>query len=426
MQRAINFIGLLLSLFICGSCKPEEDFYAPEIIFTEPEAGLVVNLPDTIDVSVRMSDHNLIRTVILTLVNEDMTPILPSLYYYPDSMEYSINAAIPLIDKSLASGAYNLMVIVSDGPNQKNQYQPIILKEIPVRLEAYFVITAQFDFKSTIIKLNTAYEPDTQFVFPHGYWLTAVQGMWGEFFFVSPEPSDLTSFNPETFETEWNMAAAPPRPLFTALIPDNELVFSTANGDAGILASDGNISLRTQAFDNKTIQCLAADDKYIFAAHVSLSGDIHELTVFSRLTGDIWEQRLISGEIRSMVPVSNKLLIFLHVAGGVEIQNYDPVNFILTELRFLPGENITSTEKISDNQVLVVTADRVISFNPESNQLENFKDEPYKFCRYDPVNDEVFLVRDTTLFGFSRTNGNLMVKKSFPDNIADFQILYNK
>ena len=426
MHRAVNFFGLLIILIIFASCKPEEDVYAPQIIFTEPKAGIVVDLPDTINVSVHISDHNLISTVTLTLVNKDKTPVLPSLYYYPDSMEYLINVSIPIIDKSLASGPYNLMVIVSDGQNQKNQFQPIILKEIPVQLQAYFVITAQFDFKSTIIKLDQDFEPDTQFVFPQGYWLSAIHSMWEKFFFVTPEPSDLIAFNPETFETEWNMAAAPPRPLFTALIPDKQLVFSTANGDAGILADDGNISLRTQAFDNKTIQCLAADDKYIFAAHVSLSGNIHELTVFSRLTGDIWEQRLISGEIRSMVPLKAKLLIFIQLAGNVEIMDYDPVNFILTELRMIIGENIKSAEKISENQVFIVTDNRVLDFNPESLNLSDFKEGTYEFCRYDPVNDEVFLVRDTTLSGFSRNNGILMIEKSFPDDIADFQILYNK
>lgn len=426
MRRLINYIALLAILLAVGSCRPEADLYAPLIIFTEPKAGLVINLPDTIDVVVHITDHTLIRTVVLTLVNKDKIPVIPATTYYPDSMEYYISTSLPLVDKYLASGQYNLLVTVSDGKEQKNEYQPIVLKEISVQLEAYFVVTSQFDFKSTIIKLNPSFEPDTQFVYPHGYWLSAVHSMWEEFFFVSKEPSDLIAFNTETFETEWEMAAAPPRPLITALIPDEELVFSTANGDAGILAGNGNITLRTQAFDDKTIQCLVANEKYIFAAHVSLSGNIHELTVFSRMTGDIWEQRLISGEIRSLVPTVNKLLVFLQVADNAEIVDYDPVNFILTELSFLPGENIKSALKISDSQVLVLTDERVISYNPELYQFENFKDQAYKFCRYDPLSDLVFLVRDTTLYGFTRNTGDLLVEKSFPEEIMDFQILYNK
>jgi hypothetical protein len=426
MRCKIIFIVLLGFLLVIGSCKPEEDMYAPEITFTDPVAGHIIDLPDTLDVKVEISDYRVIRTVVLTMVNEEKIPVIAGIYYYPNSTEFSINASLPLNDKSLTSGPYNLLVTVSDGKDQKNKYQQIIIREIPLKLQAYFVITGQFDFKSTIIKLNSAFEPDTQFVFLHGYWLSTIQSLWGEFIFVTNEPSNLIVFNPKTFETEWDMAAAPPRPLITGLVPDQELVFSTANGDAGILSYDGSISLRTQAFNDKAIQCLASDDKYIYAAHVSLGGDIHELTVFSRLTGDIWEQRLISGDIRSLVPVGNKLLVLLQLATNAKILDYDPENFILTELRQLPDENIKSTAKISNSQIFILTEQRVISYNPELNQLANFKDQEYEFCRYDPLNDEVFLVRDTTLSGFNRNNGDLMEEKSFPEKVLDFQILYNK
>lgn len=426
MRGLIFYIVLPGFLLAIGSCKPAKEMYAPEIIFVEPAAGHIVDLPDTLDVQVRISDERLIRTAVLTMVNADKIPVIPANYYYPDSAEYLIKASLPLVDKSLASGPYNLLVTVSDGTDQKNQYLQIMIEEIPLQLQAYIVVTAQFDFKSTIIKLNPAFETDTQFVFPHGFCLSAIQSIWGEFIFVTGEPSVMVSFNPETFENEWEMAAAPPRPLITALIADQELVFSTANGDAGILSSDGSISLRTQAFDDKTIQCLAADDKYIYAAHVSLSGDIRELTVFSRLTGSIWEQRLISGEIRSLVPAANNLLVFLQLPGGAKIMDYDPRNFILTELNQLPEESITSTVKIFDGEVIILTDSRVISFYPVLNQAVNFKDQSYKIGRYDPLNDEIFLVRDTILYGYKRNTGELMDEKSFPQEIMDFQILYNK
>jgi hypothetical protein len=274
--------------------------------------------------------------------------------------------------------------------------------------------------------LNPAFESDTEFVFPHSFWLSATQSMWGKFIFVTGEPSDLITFNTETFESEWEMAADPPRPLITALISDHDLIFSTANGDAGILNDNGNISLRTEVFDDKSIQCLAADDKYIYAAHVSLSGNIHELTVVSRLTGDIWEQRLISGEIKSLVPVGKKLLVFLQLTSGAEIIDYDPREFILTEMSFLPDETIKSAVKISDSQVLMLTNRRVISYDPVLNRFSGFKNEAYNFCRYDRLNDEVFLVRDTILYGFKRNNGDLIEEKTFPEEIMDFQILYNK
>lgn len=426
MRPAIIYTALLGLLLVTGSCTQDEDLYAPEIIFTKPAAGYTVDLPDTLDVKVSISDYRIIRTAVLTLVDENNIPVIPGKYYFPDSTDFLIETSLPLIDKTLASGPYNLLVTVSDGNDQKNQYQKIIIQEIPVQLLGYIVVTGQFDFKSTIIKLDPAFETDTQFVFPDGYWLSSIQSLWGEFIFVTNEPSDLIAFNPETFETDWEMAAAPPRPLITALIQDQELVFSTANGDVGVLSNDGDITLRTASYENKTIQCLAADDKNIYAAHVSLSGDIHELTVYSRLSGDIWEQRLVSGEIRSMVPIGDKLMIFMQSQTGAAILEYDPENLTPTEMNFLPDEHIKSTVKISDNQIFLVTQERVITYEPGTNQFTKYKDEPYHFCRYDRLTDIIFLARDNMVYGFDKLTGELKEVKAFTDEVLDFQIIYNK
>jgi hypothetical protein len=426
MRPAIKYTALLGFLLLMGSCNQNEDLYAPEITFSQPDAGYTVSLPDTLEVKVSINDYRIIRTVVLTLVNEDKIPVIAGKYYYPNNTEFVIETSLPLIDRTLASGPYNLLITVSDGKEQKSQYLKIIIREIPVQLLGYIGVTGQFDFKSTIIKLNPAFEPDTQFVFPHGYVLSAVQNLWGEFIFVTNEPSDLIAFNPETFEIDWEMPAAPPRPLITALSPDQELVFSTENGDAGILSCNGDITLRTSPFENKTIQCLAADDKYVYAAHVSLSGDIHELTLYSRLNGTIWEQRLISGEIRSMVPVGDLLMLFLQSQSGVAVLVYDPKSFTPTQVSFLPDEYIKSSVKISDNQIFIVTEERIIIYKPATNGFENYKDAPYDFCRYDRLNDIIFLARDNMIYGFDRLTGELMVEKAFTEKVLDFQILYNK
>lgn len=421
--RLITFLGFLLFLVSCGQ---EEDLYAPEITFIKPMAGFIVDLPDTIDVQVSISDYRIVRTAVLTLVNENLVPVVQAKYYYPNSMNFNIKASIPLDDNSLTSGAYSLLITVSDNTDQKNKYLPVIIHEIPRVLKAYMVMTAQFDSETTIIKLNPDFETDTQFVFSHRYWLSAVQSKWGQFFFVTAEPSNLVAFNPDSFETEWEMTAPFPEPLITALFPDEQLVFSTANGDAGILSDEGEISLRTIAFDNRTIQCLAADDKYIYAAHVSLNGNIHELTVFSRLNADIWVQQLIAGEIRSLVPLGQHLLVFLQLPEGVKIMEFNPQNFVLTQLSLLPGENVISTLKISDKQILILTDEKVISYNPTSFLFSNFINQPYKFCRYDPLTDLVFLAKGNMIYGFNRTTGALIKEKAFPEEVLDFQILYNK
>jgi hypothetical protein len=426
MRNTIIYTALFGFLLVIGSCKQDKDLYAPEITFTEPVAGYTVDLPDTLYVKVIIHDVGIIRTAVLTIVNEDKIPVIAAKYYTPDSTDFVIETSLPLVDKNLASGTYNLLVTVSDGTDQKNQYQEIIIHEIPVQLLGYIVVTGQFDFKSTIIKLNDDLGLDTQFVFPHGYGLSAIQSIWGEFIFVTSEPSDLIAFNPETFEKIWDMVAVPPRPLYTALVTDQDLVFATANGDAGIFSHDGNVTLRTQPYEDKTIQCLAADKKNIYAAHVSLSGNTHELTVYSRLNATIWEQLPVDGEIRGMVPVGNKLIVFLQTPVGASVLEYDLIIFKIKEINTLPDESIKSAVKISDSQIFLMTEEGVIIYKVETNGFEDFANEPYNFCRYDPLHDIIFMTRDSMIYGFDRASGALVEEKSFSEEVLDFQILYNK
>lgn len=426
MKREISLLFSIGFLLIMLSCGKKEDSDNPEITFIDPVAGYVVNMPDTLDVRVEISDDRIISSVVLSLVDENKVPVIPAEYYYPNSPEFSIQASLPIIDKALESGNYQLLVTATDGINSKDKYREIQINGLPAEIMAYIVVTAQFDFKSTIIKLNPDFETDTQFVFPKGYCLSGVHSLWEQFYFVSVEPSDLFAFDPANFETEWEMETFPPRPLFTGLFPDKELVFSTANGDAGILSGSGTVILRTAPLDDKMIKHITADDKYIYAAHVSLSGEIHQLTVYYRVSGSIRDQKMLSGEISGLVPAGNGALVFFSSAPGTGIMEYDPENLSMEQLNFLQNENLRSVEKVSDSQLFLVTDNRVIVYDPGINLFTNFTDQPYDFCRYDHLYDIIYLAKGNLVYGFHRTTGDLIEDLSFPEEVLDFQILYNK
>jgi hypothetical protein len=403
-----------------------EDETDPVINYIEPVQDLVINLPDTIGVKVQITDERLIASVVLTMVNEDKIPVIPSTYYYPNSDFFTIETFLILDDKAMATGDYEIQVSATDGENTKLKYRAIHINEIPAQILGYVSVTAPASKTSKIVKLNPAFEADTQFVIPEARWLTGVHGLWGNFFFITGEPSRLTAYDPVDFEIGWEMEASQPRPLFTAIITDTELLLATANGDACILSQDGDIMLRTAAFENKSIQCLAADDKYIFASHVSLGGDIHELTVYYRVTGEIRVQQLVSGEIRSMAAVNGNVILFMPSESGAGILEYDPAYMSPAQIGFLENENLDSVVKISDSQLFLLTDRCVISYDLPARQFEDFTSRPYDFCRYDKLSDIIYLGKDTAVYGFDRISGNPLNRIDFPEKVVDFQILYNK
>ena len=339
---------------------------------------------------------------------------------------FILRASFELLDKSLSGGPCHILVSASDGINSKDKYQAIIINEIPQKIEGYIAVTGQFDFKSTISRLNQSFETDTQFIFPDSYFLSGIHGLWEKFFFISGEPAELYAFNATDFEMEWEMGADPPRPLITTVVTDKELIFSTGNGDVAITDNNGNITLRTAPYTSKTITCLAADNNYIYASHVSLSGTINELTVFYRVTGSVRDQKVLGGEISALVAINGFVLVFMPSVSGTAVMEYDPENLSLAQLTILPVENIKEAVKISDNEIFLLTENLVLSYNPSNGSYAEFTDQPYDGCRYDHLHDVVFLVKAFSVYRFDRVSGELIAEKIFPEEVLDFQILYNK
>jgi hypothetical protein len=326
----------------------------------------------------------------------------------------------------LPGGSYNILITVTDGSDQRNKYLPVTLLEVPVRMDGYIVVTGQQMFESVISRLNPAFESDTQFIIPENYLLSGVHSGWGTFFFVSQAPSRLMALNTLDFEKDWEMSAEPPASLFTGIFLDDDLVFSTGNGDCGILSPDGTIILRTAPTPDKSIQLISADETFIYTSVVSSGGTVRELRVIYRVSGNARDDVPVQGEIKSLIPADGNVIVFFEINTGTRIMEYAPNDMIMTELNMLTNERIQSALKISDSEIMMLTDKNVISYDLSSSRFTAFKDQPYDFCRYERQSDRLYLVKDSTIYGFDRLSGDLVTEKSFPMKVLDFQILYNK
>ncbi|NTV84808.1 MAG: hypothetical protein HGA23_11005, partial [Bacteroidales bacterium] len=248
-MQTINKIGFLLFFFLfMAACNPEKDAMDPVIVFIEPEELAVFMLPDTMEVRVHITDNYSISSVMLNLVDQNKITVVQGMRYYPNTNDVILEHSLILDDKSLETGSYYLQVVADDGTNTKFKYREILIQEIPPEILGYMAVTAPLSFKSTLVRMNPGFETIETLDIPETHWLSAAHGLWEQFYFISDEPSVLTAYNPFSFEIEWEVAASPPRALFTAIISDNDLLFSTANGDVGVISNDGTITLRTAAY----------------------------------------------------------------------------------------------------------------------------------------------------------------------------------
>lgn len=319
-----------------------------------------------------------------------------------------------------------ILILFSSCRDTADHSAPVILTETPLTLIGYVAVTEPLSFKSLIARLDSDFEKDTSFVFPKNFRLSGISSLWEQFFFVSENPGVIHTFSTDTWEIIREYAAAPPRPEFTGLWVDRRLVFSTLNGDAGILNNYGNLVIRTPPAGGKTIQCLAADDTYIYAEHVSLNGAETGLTVFYRITGAPRTQLLIKQDIVALIPFEGKVLILSNTSEKAIISEYDPGPLKLTELSVLENVKIISALKIDDHLFLILTPEKVLMFNRYHNQITDYLHATYQFGKYDSLNNYLYLINGKTLDVIQFVTSNLVHQVVFDDKLVDFHIMYNK
>jgi hypothetical protein len=426
MRRLIILTCLLSGIFIFFSCNNDEDENEPVITILGPEEGLQVFIPDTLAVQFKVTDDRSVISVYVSILDENNIQIVQPVYFYPDSTSITAEALIPLTDKSLETGSYTIIVSASDGSNEVKAFRLIMINELPVELTGYIAVTSQLGLECTVYGLDPGFEIDTQFVLPETPHLTAVHSMWEKFYFITDEPSVITSFDLKTYEASWDASAYPPRPVITDIVSDKEFMYSSANGDVTLVDRGGNIIIRSVPYENKTITHLAADNNYIYAAHASLSGDINELTVLYRVTGEIREQKLLSAPIAGIVAFQGAAYVFLHSGDDIAVMYYDPAIMQIGQVNMIYNDNLTSAVGLGNQAIFLLTDNAVYEYNPVYNNYGFFTLVPYEICRYDYLHDDVFLVKDKTVSCFDRVSGLMVHQEEFEHDVTDFQVVFNK
>ena len=425
-MKRIHLI-LLAFLFSClVACRENEDTVIPEVVFHEPQANENIMLPDTLYVDVTVTDDKNINSISVNILNADHIPVVTGQNYFPDMTEYQVKTSFVLDDKAMESGTYQLQVIAFDGYNTKTSYLDLEITEIPRELLGFIAVTAPQSFLSKITRLTPEYDIDTQFTIQQACRMTAIHSLWERFLFVSDEPSVMMAYNTFSFEPEWQFDAVPPRPEITDLVTDAQILFATANADAGILDIDGNGVMRTMAFANMVFTHLAADETCIYVSQQSVGAKNPELTVFYRVTGAVCARKMIADPIAGIVAMNGIALVFVGKDGGTDILRFNPENFILNKINELPGEEFVSLTKIDEENVLILTTQRAVNYNNYYDRFDEFTAEVYDFCRYVALSDVLYFVRGHSVFAYSHDTGALVNEMVFDDTIVDFQILYNK
>ncbi len=426
MKQLSVIICLTTCLLATVTCNEEEDSLPPVITITAPADNESFFLPDTVKVTAEVTDETNISVVEVSLLDDQNVPVASGGFFYPDTTNFDVISYLDLSDKSIESGTYRIKVTASDYYNITNSYREIFLNEVPRSLIGYIAVTASLPFETRIRRLSPDLVLDTVYTIPEGFLLSSVHSLWEQFYLITPEPSMMRSLSTVTFEDLWEFPAQLPRPYFTEIISGDQLFFSTANGDAGILNESGQIILRTTVQEGYTMDCMAVSDQYLFAEVVSLSGSYRFFNVYYRSSGQLRIQKNLADDIKIIFAEDEKAIIFTESEGHNGIDVFDPEEMVMTNLTSYAPQLILSGLEFSPGEFLICTDQQVLRYDYQANSLSVYLPRTFSHGRYDPLSDVLFFISGSQLERFRGATSASLGTLGFDEPVLDFQIVYNK
>ncbi|MBK9422395.1 MAG: hypothetical protein IPN44_15315 [Flavobacteriales bacterium] len=140
-QRSMVWAAMF-GLFAAG-CKKEPVDEPPRISITSPTENFSFNVPDTLQVTVTVSDDHAVTQVTVSLLDANNVQVVAGVSAVPPGGQGTITLALPVLSQQLGTGAYKILATASDGNTSAKQLLPVQLNGVPLRLRAVYSVTQQ-------------------------------------------------------------------------------------------------------------------------------------------------------------------------------------------------------------------------------------------------------------------------------------------
>ena len=119
LNRSILHMSLLMTFIVIsllqGACVKDRDLSEPEITWKQPAVQSRYAVTDTVDVDVTVTDENQLVSIRMSIVNELLVAVTPSVQVTPETNTYHMVTTMPLDNIHLASGTYFVEAVAENG-----------------------------------------------------------------------------------------------------------------------------------------------------------------------------------------------------------------------------------------------------------------------------------------------------------------------
>ncbi len=418
----------ILLLFIT-SCK-KKDNPEPVITITSPISGEVFMPGDTIHIEADISDNNVLSSVTLKLLNAGYSPEDHQESFSINASSYHLSYDYVIENKYLTSGTYYLTLSVNDGDNNKNEYRPIVIHEIPRSRKTIYVFIQSDSNNVKVNTVDSSNQLNHQFDVAGDYSGSEINSrynvlsMSGKYSGAINQFSLLNNANTFTFPAYNNTL-----PSYQYLTSAHEYTFVSFY-DGRIRAYDftGHIQFNSQQPVSYQPGTICINDKYVFAEGFYQSAGENRLVVIFYPTG-VARQEINAGfDIVSIISRSdNDIILFGNKNGDGKIYLYNVTSNGMNDFHSIFGKTIFSAIAIDSDRYAIATSGGLYSYEVSSNNLipVDVSDAIYSLA-YDDINGILFVNAGRAVRQYNFPNSGILNTVMSSDSVLDVKVLYSK
>jgi hypothetical protein len=370
-----------------------------------------------------------VRSVQASLVNDNNIPVATPVGATPDQEYFQIDFELEIDNPGIVSGNYFIMVKASDEVSTTRTFQPVEIKGIPVELRRLLVITRLNTLKSNVYLIDSAYNINRILGISREYVGSAISSKYKQLYYISPDPSQLNTYDLQDTLMAWDYSALLPYPVLEDVYYTENLVYiASQNGDIIGLNSVGQNKFGTLTHNDRVPEKIFKHYDFIVADQRTRSNQYRYFAIFFAETGAFANQYRSDLEVISFFSRNeNEIIAFGNENGQAKTIVYGIEENNGLEPATMPSGIVLDGVYINENEVLLAMDFGVIEYNIQTFQYHQvFTHDDVTAMDYDTLNQYLAIARDDKIFFYNYPGANLLETVSMAEPVLNIHFLYNK
>lgn len=426
-----QLIFIVFSLLFFFSCSKDKDEQKPIVTITSPVYMQSINGFDTIIVRGTVTDNVNIKSISISLKDNNNIPALSTIYLNPNVTNFEVNELFIFDDVHLASGIYYFDIKASDGENITSEYVEVSVSGVPITRDGIFIFD-NVSNNTSIYKLDNNYNASF-FTMLYGDFLGgAANSYFQQVISVGSATGKATALDASFADELWSLSLvnSPPTPYFTnVFFNDKTIYLGYRNGDVKGFGSNGVPNFSAKSTSGYYAESGFIHGDYMVTEQVSIAFNQVSLGMYWLASGALYQQLLINENICGMFSFnSNEIVLLTNDASNNGKLSFFNISASGINSPFSIGTGkIDACEEVGNGIYLFARNGDIRLVN-----VHNFTTQLYLLgvnanqIKYDEFTNELFVVSGNTLTVYDYSSRVVIGTYTHENPILDVEFLYNK